>query len=116
MVFVLFEAKIKKGMQEAYLARAASLKESLAAAKGFVRSERFESLATPSKLLSLSVWENEEAIALWRNDSMHRGCQKAGRYDIFEDYTITVIAPVRRSYGMSSREQAPDDSNEHLTA
>ena len=59
MVYVLFEVKVADGRQEDYLARAASLKDSLSAAKGFVRSERFESLASPGKLLSLSVWESE---------------------------------------------------------
>ena len=40
-VIVLFEVTIKEGKQDAYLAQAASLKESLAQAEGFLGSERF---------------------------------------------------------------------------
>ena len=111
MVYVLFEAEVAEGRQDDYLARAASLKESLANAHGFVRSERFESLAQPGKLLSLSVWESEEAVAAWRNLDLHRQCQEAGREGVFKDYSITVLSPVQRSYGMEFRENAPADSN-----
>lgn len=111
MVYVLFEVKIAEGKQGDYLARAASLKESLAAAEGFIRSERFESLSGPGKLLSLSVWENEDAVAAWRNAGPHRQCQHAGRDGIFEDYSITVLSHPQRGYGMESRAQAPLDSN-----
>lgn len=114
MVYVLFEVKIVGESQEDYLARAASLKESLAAAEGFIRSERFESLANPGKLLSLSVWENEDAVAAWRNFDLHRQCQKAGHDGIFEDYSITVLSHVQRDYGMESRTLAPSDSNRYL--
>lgn len=54
-VCVLFEVNVANGRQEEYLARAASLKGSLAQAEGFIRSERFESLVQPGKLLSLSI-------------------------------------------------------------
>lgn len=114
MVYILFEVEVAEGRQDDYLARAASLKGSLASASGFVRSERFESLAQPGKLLSLSVWENEEAVAAWRNLDLHRQCQEAGREGVFEDYAITVLSPVQRSYGMASREHAPADSNERF--
>ena len=40
-----------------YLKMAGSLKESLANAEGFIRAERFSSLATEGKLLSMSVWK-----------------------------------------------------------
>lgn len=113
-VYVLFEVEIAVGRQDDYLARAASLKESLAQAEGFVRSERFESLVAPGKLLSLSVWESEEAVTAWRNVELHRACQEAGRAGIFEDYSITVLSPVQRAYGMVERAHAPEDSRARL--
>lgn len=42
---------------EYYLKRAGMLKEHLKSAKGFIRAERFSSLATERKLLSISVWK-----------------------------------------------------------
>lgn len=110
-VYVLFEVEILNGKQDDYLACAANLKESLAKAPGFIRSERFSSLAIEGKLLSLSVWEDEAAITQWRNLEMHRQCQEAGRADIFKNYTITVLSPVARMYDMDHRDEAPSDSN-----
>ena len=45
-IIVLFEAIIKDGKMEDYLAHASALKAHLAQAEGFVRSERFSSLET----------------------------------------------------------------------
>ena len=88
---------------------AGSLKESLANAEGFIRAERFSSLATEGKLLSMSVWENEECVSKWRNFAAHRMAQKHGRMNDFADYKITVVTPVR-SYTMTDRTAAPADS------
>ena len=90
-----------------------ALKELLAQEEGFVRSERFSSLAVPRKLLSLSVWESEEAVERWRNVVEHRASQRAGRELDFEDYTITVASPLR-CYSISDRAQAPEDSDDAL--
>ena len=97
---------------EDYLKMAGSLKDSLAKAEGFIRSERFSSLATEGKLLSMSIWENEECGSKWRNLAAHRMAQKHGRVNNFADYKITVVTPAR-TYTMTDRTQAPTDSNEY---
>ena len=100
-IIVLFEVTIKEGKMEDYLKRASELKEYLKNIKGFVRAERFSSLATEGKLLSMTVWENEESVEQWRNLEAHRLSQKAGRDDDFIDYKITVVKPYR-SYSMKA--------------
>lgn len=112
-VIVLFEVTVKDGKMDDYLRMAASLKESLGNAKGFIRSERFSSLATDGKLLSMSIWENEESVTEWRNLAAHRTAQKHGRINDFADYKITVVSPVR-TYTMTDREEAPADSNKYF--
>lgn len=111
MVIVLFEVTLKNGKMDDYLAQAAGLKAALAKAEGFVRAERFSSLAVEGKLLSMSVWEDEESVAAWRNLVEHRMSQKHGREQDFVDYKITVVEPIR-TYGMTERQDAPADSNE----
>ena len=54
-VIVLFEVTIKDGKMEDYLKMAAGLKDALSQAEGFIRSERFSSLAVEGKLLSMSA-------------------------------------------------------------
>jgi heme-degrading monooxygenase HmoA len=76
---------------------------------GFISIERFQSLTDPAKILSLSFWRDEEAVARWRQVEEHRRAQDAGRRAIFEDYRLRV-ASVLRDYGMNERDQAPADS------
>ena len=62
MIVVIFEVETKASEQAQYLALAAQLKERLAQIDGFISIERFQSLAQPGKLLSLSFWRDEEAV------------------------------------------------------
>jgi heme-degrading monooxygenase HmoA len=39
--------------------------------------ERFQSLSEPGKILSLSCWRDEAAIAQWRRFEQHRAAQRA---------------------------------------
>jgi heme-degrading monooxygenase HmoA len=109
MIAVIFEVQPNPGQKEAYLDAAASLKPLLAGNDGFISVERFESLTTPGKILSLSYWRDEAAVAKWRQLEAHRGMQAAGRRSIFADYRLR-IAQVLRDYGMNERQEAPADS------
>ena len=109
MIAVIFEVEPADGQRQAYLDAAAELRELLHEAPGFISIERFESLAQPGKLLSLSFWKDEEAVKQWRTLDAHRAVQSAGRERIFMDYRLRV-ATVLRDYGMTLREQAPEDS------
>ena len=109
MMAVIFEVTPAPGQRGAYLDAAAALKPLLAQIDGFVSIERFESLAEPGKLLSLSFWRDEEAVARWRQQEAHRSTQAAGRDQGFADYRLRVAAVVR-DYGMNDRAEAPDDS------
>ena len=109
MIAVLFEAWPAAGEQDHYLDLAASLRPELDRSDGFISIERYESLANPGKLLSLSYWRDEAAIAAWRNRPAHRATQAKGRNGVFRDYRLR-IAEVVRDYGMIDRDQAPIDS------
>ena len=109
MIAVIFEVVPKDGAKDAYLAAAASLRPLLETMDGFISVERFESLTQPGKLLSLSIWRDEDAVRQWRNLDAHRRTQSAGRGEIFADYRLRVAA-VLRDYGMEDRAQAPADS------
>ncbi|HEX4301433.1 MAG TPA: antibiotic biosynthesis monooxygenase [Rhizomicrobium sp.] len=109
MIAVIFEVEPKDGEREAYLRIAAQLRPLLDGIDGFLSIERFESLATPGKILSLSFWRDEAAVAAWRNLESHRAAQARGRGEIFRGYRLR-IAGVIRDYGMHDRAQAPVDS------
>jgi len=109
MVAVIFEAVPAKGKWDEYLEFAEKLKPELSKIPGFISIERFQSIANPQKVLSISFWEDEEAIVKWRNIEMHRDAQAEGRNSVFNNYRIRV-ATVQRDYGLMQREQAPGDS------
>lgn len=109
MIAVIFEVWPAPERADDYLALAGALRADLEAMDGFISIERFRSLSDPTKLLSLSIWRDEEAVRAWRNHQKHRQTQAAGRAGIFADYRLRV-AHVIRDYGMTERDQAPADS------
>jgi heme-degrading monooxygenase HmoA len=109
MIAIIFEVIPKEGMTEPYLDMAAEMRPLAEGIDGFVSVERFQSLTNPGKLLSLSLWRDEAAVEEWRKLADHRRAQEAGRTHLFADYRLRV-AGVIRDYGMTEREEAPDDS------
>jgi heme-degrading monooxygenase HmoA len=109
MIAVIFEGIAQDDRKQAYLDTAARLRPLLEHIDGFVSIERFQSLTTPGKVLSLSFWRDEEAVRQWRNVTEHREAQRAGRQSIFADYRLRV-AHVMRDYGKNERREAPDDA------
>ncbi len=112
MYAVIFEVWPTKNGKDEYLKIASNLREFLQNREGFISIERFQSLVDENKLLSLSFWEDEKAIEIWRNLFEHRIAQDRGNSGIFQDYRIRV-AKVERDYTKENRTQAPKDSNEH---
>jgi heme-degrading monooxygenase HmoA len=115
MIAVIFEVEPAPGRRAAYLDIAASLAPRLQEIDGFVSVERFESLTRPGKILSLSFWRDEAAVAEWRRLDAHRAAQTRGRRGVFAGYRLRV-ASVIRDYGMDARDQAPEDSRSFHSA
>jgi heme-degrading monooxygenase HmoA len=109
MIAVIFEFTPVEGRFPDYMAVVDTLREDLARADGFISLERFESITTKGKFLSLQFWRDEEAVRKWRNLQKHREAQKKGRAGIFKGYRLR-IASVLRDYEMDKRDQAPKDS------
>ena len=109
MIAVVFEVWPEEGCAETYLGIAAALREELEGIDGFVSVERFQSMSEPGKLLSLSFWRDEAAVAAWRRVEAHREAQRRGRRELFREYRLR-IAEVKRDYGKEERGEAPGDS------
>ena len=109
MIAVIFEVEMPAEAKGECLDWAAELRPLLNEIDGFLTIERFESLTTPGRLLSLSFWRDEAAVARWRALPEHRRAQTAGRDHVFAGYRLRV-AEVLRDYGMTERAEAPADS------
>jgi heme-degrading monooxygenase HmoA len=107
VIAVIFAVELAE--REEYFRLAGELAPILYKMDGFISIERYQSLNDPSRVLSLSFWRDEAAVAAWRNKMEHRAAQSAGRGGVFRDYTLRV-AEVVRDYGMRARAEAPKDS------
>ena len=109
MIGVIFEVWPKPEYKDKYLEIAAELRASLEKIDGFISVERFQSISDENKMLSLSFFENHQALDEWRNIAEHRNAQTIGRTSYFADYRLRVVS-IERDYGKDERAQAPPDS------
>jgi len=112
MYAVIFEVEPAPGRRQDYLDIAAQLRPELEQMDGFISVERFQSLTQEGKILSLSFWRDEKAVARWRRHEQHRDAQRAGRGGIYKNYRLRVAAVVR-DYGLNERAEAPQPPPEN---
>ncbi|MEN4892627.1 antibiotic biosynthesis monooxygenase [Erwinia billingiae] len=105
MIAVLFEADTVPEHQARYFQLATELKPELTDVDGFISIERFQSLSTPDKILSLSWWRDEASVLSWKKNQRHRAAQEEGKATIFAYYRIR-IASVIRDYSSESGSHA----------
>ncbi|HUX84901.1 MAG TPA: antibiotic biosynthesis monooxygenase [Chitinophagaceae bacterium] len=108
MIAVIFEGKAQSSLQKEYLDLSGQLRPVMDQIEGFISVERFQSLADPEKVLSLSFWKDEEGIRQLRDLELHRIAETRGKEAIFSDYRIRV-AEVTRDYGLLDRKEAPPE-------
>ncbi|MDH3737578.1 MAG: antibiotic biosynthesis monooxygenase [Alphaproteobacteria bacterium] len=106
MIAVIFEVWPKDGHLDDYLDIAHGLRPELEKIDGFISIERFSSMYEDGKLLSLSIWRDEDAVKAWREQLDHRAAQARGRDELFANYRLRV-AEILRDYGPTERDQAP---------
>ncbi len=99
MIAVIFEAEPHAAHRDDYFRIAAELRSLLDEIDGFISIERFQSLSDENRILSLSFWHDEAAIAAWRTREAHRAAQDEGRTRIFREYRLRV-ARIVRDYGL----------------
>lgn len=103
MIAVLFEAQAMPEKQQRYFEVAAQLKPLLQDIEGFISIERFRSTSHPDKFISLSWWQNEQAILDWKQNSVHQKAQCEGKASIFNHYTIRILT-LSREYAWQPQE------------
>ena len=103
MIAVIFEVTIRADQEpRRYFDLAAALRPRLEQVDGFISVERFQSLTTKGKYVSLSFWRDEAAVRTWRENVEHQAAQALGKSEIFGDFRIRV-AEVVRDYSLKDR-------------
>ena len=95
MYLIIFEVYPHDDQKNRYFELAAQLRETLHKQPGFMHVERFQSLVDEGKILSLSCWETDEAIANWRQYAGHMVVQAEGKRSVFKSYRLRVTDVIR---------------------
>lgn len=95
MIVVVFEVEMRPDREQEYFDLAATLRSELEKIDGFISVERFQSLSTPGKYLSISCWRDEAAVARWKDHGGHREAQVRGKEHVFAGYRIRVAEVIR---------------------
>lgn len=95
MIAVIFEVEPYPAGRDEYFATAAALAADLRQVDGFISIERYQSVSDPGRLLSLSLWRDEAAIAAWRRHPPHVAAQRRGSSELFRYWRIRVAAVLR---------------------
>ena len=99
MVVVIFEFEANSTRQGRYFELATALRDEVEKIQGFVSVERFENIHEPGSFVSISTWENMEAVRAWKEHVEHSSAQQEAKSTgIFKNYRIRV-AEVVRDYG-----------------
>ncbi len=101
MIAVIFEVTLEPARSERYFELAEGLRAELSGIEGFLSIERFQSLTTENKFVSLSFWRDRVAVEAWYRRPHHKAAQGEGRAGIFTDYRIRV-AEVFRDYDLAA--------------
>jgi heme-degrading monooxygenase HmoA len=79
MIAVIFEAFPYAEKRNDYLDMASRMRGLVDQIDGFISVERFQSLANPDKILSISIFRDEAALNEWREKTTRQEIPKAAR-------------------------------------
>lgn len=95
MFVVVFEVHPKVEQIDEYLGLGKLLRPELEQIDGFIDNERFQSIQTSGRILSLSTWQDEKSLIRWRTHAVHHGVQDRGRSLVFTDYRLQVTEVIQ---------------------
>lgn len=95
-VFVLFRVEIKEGKEEEYRKISAEVLNHAKEQPGLIFMERAKSVLKERTYISISEWENEEAIEKWVNHPQHQEAMRKGKSELFYWYSVKRMIEFRK--------------------
>jgi len=97
MIACIIEFAVRTGMEARHRGLLEPLLAEVQGIPGFISKETFESRAQPGRLLTVSYWQDREAMKAWMANLDHRKTMVAGKREVFTYYKIH-IAEIERAY------------------
>jgi len=98
-IFVLFKVEIKEGKEEEYRRTVAEVLNDIKGQKGLISMERAKSILKERTYVSISEWEDEEAIEKWVNHPKHQEAMRKGKDELFSWYSVKRMAELKKERG-----------------
>ncbi len=95
-VFVLFRVEIKEGKEEEYRKISAEVLNHAKEQPGLIFMERAKSVLKERTYISISEWENEEAIEKWVNHPQHQEAMRNGKSELFYWYSVKRMIELQK--------------------
>ncbi len=108
MIFEFWFDPERPELHEEYLNEAEEIRRVVASSPGVRSVERFVSVTDPHRYVAVGTFDDETAVAAWRNHPAHRRVQGLGRSRLFAGYRLRMCE-ILRDYGPGERAEAPAD-------
>lgn len=87
-ISVIFRVEVEEGKEEEYRKISAEVLQYAKEQKGLISMERAKSILKERTYVSISEWENEEAIEKWVNHPKHQEAMRKGKSELFSWYSV----------------------------
>lgn len=95
-IFILFRVEIKEGKEEEYRKISAEVLRYAKEQKGLISMERAKSILKERTYVSVSEWEDEEAIEKWVNHPQHQEAMRKGKSELFYWYSVKRMIELQK--------------------
>jgi heme-degrading monooxygenase HmoA len=97
MIACIIEFDVKPGRDEDRARLLAELFVEIRRLPGFVAKETFEDVDRPGRRITISYWQDADALRDWMRNAAHRRAISQGKRDIFSHYNIRIATIERET-------------------
>ena len=90
MIACIIEFDVKPGRDADRVRLLGELFVEIRTIPGFVSKETFEDVEHPGRRITISYWQDAEALRVWMRNEAHRRAIGQGKRDIFSHYNIKI--------------------------
>ena len=95
MIICLIEFETMPGMEAEQQRWLAELLPLVGEVPGFRSKESYAHISGDGRVSTISIWDDEEALARWTRDPRHREAMAAGKDHVFSRYEIRICSELR---------------------
>lgn len=96
MMMAVVEFRLRDGTQQQFEQSLGDMQNRIAHYDGYLGELACQAVSDPARLVTIFLFEHQEALEAWRDDAAHLEAQALGKNEVFSWYQITVATIERR--------------------